>query len=137
MEDFGDLKDKPLDFSTKLRLVEESYLANSSVSQVAKRSNLKPATVKKYRYLISKGAPMYPRHGRPPKLDAISVQELVHKIIHLECADRITLQDLIRQEEKNTFSRRYKVPYGESRRRIMNPKTVGHWRLKILASAMF
>jgi transposase-like protein len=76
MEDFGDLKDKPLDFSTKLRLVEESYLANSSVSQVAKRSNLKPATVKKYRYLISKGAPMYPRHGRPPKLDAISVQEL-------------------------------------------------------------
>ena len=130
--EFGDLSNRPLDSDTKRRLVEASFAAHSSIRIIARETNLKPCTVKKYRYLIAKGVPMFKTHGRPPNLDEVSVRDLVQKIMSHSLTDRITLQYEIREEAKNTYTRRYNTPYEHTRCRVMNRKTVELWRMRIL-----
>lgn len=131
-EEFGDLRNRPIDIETKRRLVEVSYQPTSSVGKAAKKAHLKPATVKKYRWLMSKDFPMFETHGRPPKLDEISVRDLLGKIMSGECSNRQTLQHEIRQEAKKTHIRRY---HECNKSKIMNIKTVALWRCKIIRLA--
>lgn len=131
-EEFGDLRNRRIDIETKKRLVQVSYQSTSSVGKAARKAHLKPATVKKYRWMISKDYPMYETHGRPPKLDQISINDLIQKIMSLECCDRATLQREIRQEAKKTHIRRYHLCIKD---RVINIKTVGQWRCRIIQLA--
>lgn len=96
-------------------------------------SQRKQAWSLEYRDLISKGVPLYKSSDAGVTgFDDAGVQELIRKFLVLELSDRATLQHEIRQEANKTFSRRYNTPYEETIRNVMNPKTVGLWRLKIL-----
>ncbi len=81
---------------------------------------------------MSKDCPMFETHGRPAKLDKISIDELIRKIMSMECSDRRTLQQEIRLEAKKTHFRRY---HESVQTKIMNVRSVWNWRSKIISLA--
>jgi transposase len=113
-------------------LIQQARQHDQTFRKVAMRHNLGYERLRKYAKCINKGIPMYERDGRPPKLDNESVQAIVVSLQQNGNVETSLIYQLIREENKKTFTRRYPNTLVDKSKVRVSRRTVQRWTEKIL-----
>jgi transposase len=91
----------------KRTLVDEATLPNVRAKILAETNGINYHTLKKYRYRVRRGLPLFEKDGRPLRLDEDSNNLILQFMSETAGWTRYSLYPLIKREALETSRRRY------------------------------
>jgi transposase len=122
----------PLNVARKRRLVELYQVEGYSLQSVADCYDVHPERIQYFAKRIKKGLPLFKETGRPPKLDTESVESILQQLRQTPTMSKLQIHQLVRQENKNTFARRYPHEALSATKQKISSLTVRRWTEKLL-----
>jgi hypothetical protein len=122
----------------KRRIGRKVHEGKASLSAVSRKYKLNVKTVHKYHKMVQKGVSIYCNDGRPPALDLHSQLEIKNWVDIWGCESISDLRDLVREEYKKSFQRKYQYMDEGSRPvfRLLSWRSVARYA-KMFSSGVF